>query len=124
MKIIIDAIVGEKKRNDFMHACDVFESFKHLGEYMCLKATASEGFVPSEFIEKVKKQFESGDVNVIFISIKSIDGTLNKDYPPYIKPGVSSISNGHQFGLFDNMLKSLGYTVETDQSRKVLSAKL
>lgn len=122
MKVVqVDIIHGDKVRDDFMHACDIFEKGKILADYESYEVSGEPDL--DKLTETMQKTFEQAGRVVAFVSIRTIDGVKNTKYPAYIKPEVQTISNGRSFGLFHKMLKQLGYTVETDEYVKVTSAK-
>lgn len=122
MKVIIDVIHGDRKQNDFMHYCDVFENSKQLGKY---ESFVVEGEPDLENLTiNIKKSLEAAGESVVFVSIRQVGPTLTNDYERYIMPGVSTISNGHKWGMFHKMLKDLGYEAETNQYMRVEKVKL
>lgn len=120
-KIIIDVVHGDTKINAFMHAADVFESGKQLGEHQTIEVTGDPDL--EKLSLNLKETFEKADRNVSFIGIRTVDG-VRVEPRPYIRPNTQSISDGHNFGLFKNLLESLGYQVETTQYMHVTSIKL
>lgn len=124
MKIKIDIIYGDAKHNHMMHAFDVFENSKQLATHDALIVEAKEGVKLHELTTNIKNSFEASGQNVIFVSIRQVGPTMTNDYDRYIKPGVSSLSNGHKWGLFKNNLESLGYKVETDKHMRVTDVEL
>jgi len=130
MKIIFDLIAGDDQLNGFMHACDVFEAGKHLGDHIQFVADfeqkKEEDIDIPRVIEGMKDAVRKGDQksNVIFLSVRQIDGVKTNKYPPYIKEGVQSISDGEKWGMFHEMLDRIGYDVEHTQFMQVTEAKL
>lgn len=141
IKINMTAIVGNKKQNDFMHFADVFERGKILGDILNFTITCeAKDVFDSEFEKTLKsscefsrQSFEKSDCIVTYVGINNIsfdddqghNVILNRTILPYIRPGVQTISNGKEFGLFDNFLKQkhFGYIVQTSQYRHVLGVK-
>lgn len=124
MKIYVDIIHGDKKRDAFMHACDVFENSKVLGDYDALVVTAEEDAKLDELCDNLKDAYEKCGRIVSFVSIKRVDDTFTNDYKRYIRPETSAISNGNNWGLFRDVLKKIGYEAETNENMRVTSAKL
>ena len=122
MNVIIDAIYGSKVKNDFMHACDMFENFKQLGEYGQFKVSGKPDM--KKLIINFKESLEKCGINVVFLSIRQVGLKLTNKYDNYIKPGTASITDGNNWGMFHSVLKDLGYEVKTDDRMRVTSAKL
>jgi hypothetical protein len=122
MRVVLDIISGDKKTNDFMHYCDMFESFKQLGEHQCLVVTGEPDL--ENLTMNTKRALEEGGQNVVFVSIRQIDEALTNDYEQYIKPGTASISDGKKWGMFKGCLEQLGYEVETNSMMQVEKVKL
>lgn len=121
MKIDIDVIHGEKQINEFMHICDVFEQSKQFGEYECYTVTGSNINI-SKLIMNFKNTFEKAGRNVIFIGINNIDGKIFNFPKPYIRPGISMISDGHQWYLLKDLLNLIGYKTEIDKNMRIIKA--
>lgn len=131
MTIEFDMFYGDKMQNDFMHACDVFERGKQLGTFspFSMELTIEVGKeekvreniqkIFDHFVEATKEKY-----NLIFVSIRKIDGEPTNEFQPYLKEGVQTISNGHGYGMFHEMLKKIGYEVEHSQYMEVTEAKL
>lgn len=124
MEIILDAFLGDSKKNHLMHAFDAFESFKQLAAHSQFKIEIEDEADLYTLTEKIKNQLKSGEINVVFLSVRLIDGQINNKIPPYIQPGTSAISDGKKWGLFSDMLKKLDYKVETDENMRVTNAYL
>lgn len=124
IKVKIDVIMGKKIMNNFMHACDMFENSKQLGEYEQMVVSGEPGMDMKNLTRNLKDALEQSGMNVVFVSIRQVGPTLTNDFDRYIMPGVSAITNGHNWGMFHKLLKGLGYEVETDQQMKVMSVKL
>lgn len=119
--IILDVIHGEDKLNKFMHACDMFEDGKQLGEHMRFEVKGNPDL--DKLSVNMKELFEKADRNVSFVGIRTIDG-VRVEPKAYFRPNTQSISDGHNFGLFKEMLEQLGYQVETTKFMQVTSVKL
>jgi hypothetical protein len=120
-KIILDVVHGDAKMNAFMHAADVFEYGKQLGELQSFEVAGDPDL--DKLSENIKELFEKVDRNVSFVGIRTIDG-VRVEPRPYIRPDTQSISDGHNFGLFKELLEALGYKVETTQYMQVTTVKL
>ena len=123
MEITFDIVFGEKMINDIMHSCDVFEQSKEYAIHEQMSMEIKDGWeinLENTIItlhNTLSKQF-----NIVFIGIREIDGQIFNFPPPHIKYGVSAISNGEKWGLFKDVLSSMGYIAETDECMKVTSA--
>jgi hypothetical protein len=121
--IILDVICGDKMmklQNNFMHACDVFEKGKHLGQHLQLEATGNPNM--EKLCENVKNAYEQASEGyVLFIAIRTIDGERCKEPQAIFNKGIQTISDGSNFGLFKNILKQLGYEAETNEYMMVES---
>lgn len=134
VNITLDVIRGNFQMNNFMHNMDVFESGKILGEaeQIEINTTMEDNHVVdflSGIVEKLRMAMEDDSVKseqqiVSFIGIREINSIKNYSIPPYIKPGVQSISNGSKYILFSKLLESLSYEVTTSDYMHVLTAKL
>ena len=78
----------------------------------------------NQVIIKLKLSLEEVKRNVVFIGIREVDDKKTNEYLPFIKEGVQTISTGHQWGMFHNMLEQIGYKVETNEHMAVTNAKL
>ena len=123
MKIILDVIAGDKMRDKLMHSADLFEQGKILGEHNTFEVNGTKKIKINEVTTNVAKAFEEGgNLVVSFVGIRSIDGKPVKDAMVYLKPGVQSISDGHNWDIFKKLLNGLGYTkVETTEYMQVTS---
>lgn len=119
--IILDVIHGDHKLNAFMHASDVFEDGKQLGEHMTFEVKGTPDL--DKLCVNMKELFEKADRNVSFVAIRTIDG-VRVEPKAYFRPNTQSISDGHRFGLFKEMLEQIGYKVETTKFMQVTSVKL
>jgi len=121
-EVSIDIIQGDKKINEFMHAADVFEKGKQLGEHQNMNFEITGKDEPN-WQEIVDKIFESSskEFNILFVSIREIDGKTPKESFVRFKEGVQSISNGKQWGLFSDCLNQLGYQCEVNDIMHVTS---
>lgn len=122
MKVYVDIIHGDKKVDQFMHACDVFEAFKVLGEHNSLEVEG-DGIDLDNLCENIKNSYEKSGRIVSFVAIKRVGATYTNEYKNYIRPGTAAISTGHQWGMLHKILSGLGYKVETDSQMRVISAK-
>ena len=125
--IILDALVGDNYLNRFMHCADVFESFKQLADYQ--QITLDVSFKDDE-IERAENTvnilvdaFKESDKNVVFVSIREIDG-IRVNMKNYIMPNVSVISSEKKWFMFHEFLKRIGYNVETNEHMQVIKAQL
>jgi hypothetical protein len=123
-KITLDAIYGDAKVNEFMHAADVFENFK---QYAILNEVEMDVTFGDDEIERaentiniLKDALEKSGQNVVFIAIKTIDN-VRRTMKNYLKENVSVISTGEQWVMFSELLKKLGYKVETNDQMQVIS---
>jgi hypothetical protein len=114
----LDLFYGDGFKNDFMHACDMFERGKQLATYEQFVVTGKPDL--ENLCENTKNALEKLGKNVVFVGIRNIDGKRINDPKPYIKPLTQTISNGKQFGLFKEMLEQLKYKVEVDEFMQVL----
>jgi len=126
MKVTLDIFEGDSTLNAFMHASDVFEKGKQLAEASQLEFDIEVDGEPDmdKIIENVKTVYETNKRNVIFLSIREVDGKKVNHYPLYLKAGVQSISDGHKFGLFKDWLEHIGYETRTNEFMVVEEAKL
>lgn len=125
VNVTIDLIMGDKMMNHFMHAADMFEDFKQLGKYsQIVLPVGSDGPAIQKLTTAITKHITDSKMNPIFVSIRQVGPLLTNDFERYIKPGISVISDGHKWGMFHQILKDLGYKVETDEHMRVLSVKL
>ena len=125
IKIKFDAIYHEsKKLDDLMHASDVFENSKRLGKYHQVIITANSDVDLSSLVNNIKEALESTEALVIFVALRSIDSKPCIDNTSYLMEGVSSISNGKQWGLLKDFLESIGYKTTCDDRMRVTSAYL
>jgi hypothetical protein len=118
MKLIIDAIIGDKFINDFMHSGDVFEQGKQLGKLETWELEG-ENILVFEVLKPFLKAYKEDKKHVIFLGLRSMDGKPVENFEHYFMKGVQTISNGHKFGLFRDLLKGLGYQVEVDENMRV-----
>ena len=126
MKIVLDYIGGNKNAkmlNEMMHYCDIFEGGKHFGLYKQIEITGNPDL--NKLIDNIKDSLELSGENIVFLSIRTIDGFRVNKYKPFFIEKIQTIStlqNG-KFGwiLFSDMLKTLGYKVMTDESMNVIN---
>jgi len=131
MKILFDIFEGDDLQNKFMHYCDVFEEGKQLVEYcqaeMEFTENENDKLTLNDFNNltvTLKTSYEHAGRNIVFVSIREVDDKKTNEYLPFIKEGVQTISTGHQWGMFHNMLEQIGYKVETNEHMAVTNAKL
>lgn len=120
-EIILDVIHGDAKKNNFMHWADMFESGKQLGKHEQYVITGTPDLKKVALI--FKDALEKSGRNVSFVGIRSINNKQPKSPEAYFRPDTQSISDGHNWGLFKNLLEGLGYEVETSQYMHVTSVK-
>lgn len=111
MELKLDLILGDKKMNDWMHMLDAFEETKVLGEFTQI---VIEGEFDLWTITKKLADYLEEDYAVHFIGIKTIDNYDAKNAVHYLKPNISSISDGRKWGTFRDLLCRLGYDVYTN----------
>lgn len=122
MKVILDIFEGDATLNSFMHSCDVFKKGKQLANGCQLEIEGEPNV--DKLTDTIKSAFEQNKRNVVFISVREVDGKLVNHYPQYLKSGVQTISDGQKFGLFKDMLAQIGYEVKTNKHVVVEEAKL
>lgn len=112
--IILDVIMGDAMINRLMHAADTFESSKILGEHSQLELVGNPNvFTLAKTIADGLN--ESGKI-VSFVGLKLINGKPIWHGTHYFKPGLRTISTGRQWGVARDMIRTLGYEVETDET--------
>lgn len=119
-KINLIAITGNKKIDEWMHSCDLFEDFKRLGIVHNITITHKEPLKKinlKKLITNIKKAFEAADeiVTAIFIPGLKTGAYINKD--------TLVISDGKKFIFLDELLPALGYQGEPCMRVKDLEAK-
>lgn len=126
VSIVFDVFEGDGHQNYILHAADMFEEGKELANYQQFQIDVEVDGDPDYnfLIQNMKDSFESSNRNVVFVSIRSINGKLVNNYPPYIKKGVKSISNGRRFDLFNILLAEVGYKVDVNDDLSVENATL
>jgi hypothetical protein len=142
MEITLDIIGGDpamKMQDEFMHACDVFEKGKRLGEVMAMSVSANKNTnnnktddpnpdpTLDETLEKicqhVKDTFTKAGGFALFVAVREIDGKRCLTPHACFEEGIQTISNGNKFGLFKNYLEILGYKAETDEHMHVIKVE-
>ena len=135
IKLNIDIISAYRIQNEFMHFCDVFEKGKQLGEHERLnliitykKNMKVENRTSKDYFNKLiidlKNAFsKAGAKNIVFLNIISINNKTVDFLKPYILPDVQTISNGHQFVMFHQLLEQIGYEVKTNKYMAVTKVK-
>ncbi|MDD5649080.1 MAG: hypothetical protein PHF86_01495 [Candidatus Nanoarchaeia archaeon] len=115
--ITLDVIGGDKMdklKNNFMHAGDVFEKGKHLARLYQIKVTGDPDL--DKLCENIKNVYEKASEGyVLFVAIRNIDEIRCKKPRVFLKEGIHSISNGHEWGLFRNILLDMGYKPKTNE---------
>lgn len=124
MKVKVDIIHGDKQKNEFMHACDMYEPSKQLGEYEQVVVEGSEDMNLEELTTNIKNAYDQSGRSVVFVSVRQVGPTLTNDYDRYIMPNISAITSGKKWGLFKSVLEQIGYEVETNEHMQVESVKL
>jgi hypothetical protein len=95
--MIVVALAGEKRIDDFMHAADVFEPSKRL-VYVYTFKTISEN--KNGLLLKYKKALELSGLKVVAVfELGNLEGA-------YIDKTVKMISNGHTWSLLSDFLKA------------------
>ncbi|MFA5312751.1 MAG: hypothetical protein WC375_05430 [Methanomassiliicoccales archaeon] len=103
-KLNIVIICSDSKKDQMMHAFDVFEPFKRLGEVHHMTGDLNDGVTQSQALENIRNAFEKdGTYRILAIFIP------NDPEGAFIDTTVKVISNGSQWGLFKNLLASLQY---------------
>jgi hypothetical protein len=106
-----------KFQNDFMHAGDVFEKGKQLAKFFQAEIKGDPNL--DMVCENFKNAMDRAGGYSVFVAIRSVDGERCTEPRAYIMEGVQTISmeqNGSLgWGLFKDMLETLGYTVETNE---------
>lgn len=122
MKLYFDVIYSNKLLNDLMIAMDLFDQGKkNLGDVKQVVITISQEIVHKHQIDQlirgmVRIWSEEGK-NIVFIGYRSLEFSSI-----HIKPGIQTISDGNKYGLFKDILTTLGYKVETTDIMEVISA--
>lgn len=124
-KLNIAIVTGNAMMTKFMQAADMFEPWKVLGKLTNIVVTLDE--VPTdEQLQKlqdtIKQGFEKDKERVSFVYIVDCEGR-DHTIEPYVDLSVKAISNGEQWGMFDENLRKYGLVVETDNYRALKSVK-
>ena len=99
--ITINIIAGNKEKDKLMHAFDVFEPFKRLGE--TLSINYEDNHVPSlENLIKLKNVLEKGN------NIVSSLWYAHKPEIHIVDWNIKMISNGEKFCMHHDYLKQFG----------------
>lgn len=122
MNIEVVIVSGNKMQDEFMHAADVFEPGKKLGESFTLKVTGKNIGI-SILTHNLKVALESEKQNVWFIALSKVAGRTPKKKYEIITPGIQTISNGNNWCLFKDVLAKIGFEVETDERMHVTKLK-
>lgn len=119
MKHEIIFIAGDSKLNSFMKVADLFEDGKVLGVVSKISFTTStrctKNYI-SKMIEQTKKGLESSGYIVSLVHFKNQNKVV-----PYINKEVRVISDGKRYTMFDDILRRMGFSVETNQHRFIKS---
>lgn len=102
-KISINLIAGDKQKDAFMHAADMFEAFKRYGEIMCIEDYELQKSEPDlAFLERFKKLLEDANYIVTAIWIAQMPEVNIIDW------SVKVFSDGHKWAVMDDYLKNFG----------------
>lgn len=130
-------IFKESKMTEFMQSCDVFEKFKILGKNLnfntILHVSDPKIFKETlmlKLLASIHQKNKSEDV--VFAHIKYIQQgnkiILNRRYKPYIKGGVTMVSNGHNFYLLrdfiDNLIKGTNIKYEVNEYNQPIRSNI
>lgn len=120
VKIKVDLVLSPTLIDRLMHAVDMFEPFKRIGDMrkMTLYREKFEGFNPLVVIESILRSSKQSKTEVFFIGFPEI-----LDAPVFLEPGISVLSSGKKWWMFEEMLDSWGYDTVTDEHRRVLAAE-
>ena len=103
-KVTINLIIGEKLKDDFFHAVDIFEPFKHFGENVAVDYELEKSDPDLGFITRFKDQSEKNGFNVIAIWIAKTPEIHIIDWD------VEVVSNGVKWFMLEKYLKQFGIT--------------
>lgn len=112
-------------QDELMHAADMFEKGKRLGEHWCIEIdTADTEETLKHIHSNVKKSIERLKGYVLFVGVRTVGGIPYHDTHCFFEQGVQSVSfvkKGKLKGwlLFRDMLEALGYEVKTDKTMHV-----
>lgn len=97
-------MVCDKRKNNFMQASGMFESFKRLNENLSIECELHQSEPNLEYINRLKKQLEADSYLVTAIWI------ANDPKVHYVDWSVKTISNGKNWGVLDDYLKNFNIT--------------
>lgn len=98
-EIVLIALTGDKRTDEFMHSMDMFESFKRYATEKVITLNVNATFNIAKVIISVKEAFEKAGENVVcvFIPGDKISAFIDED--------VKAVSDGKKFFLLDTYLK-------------------
>jgi len=113
-----------------MQAADVFEQFKVIGKFEIIKIEGriDENITPQELLIKIADPLQkNAPEDMVFFFAKRIDFDngethINKIFPPYVRKGVSVISDGKNWGLLIDMISRVigdSFVIEEDELRMI-----
>jgi peptidase E len=100
MVMNVNIIAGDRRKDSFMHAADMFESFKRYGEKFCIEY--EKGNLDQEFIVKLKDLFEKNGYVVTALWLAE-DPKVH-----YVDWNVKLVSNGKTFFVLEECLNQFG----------------
>ncbi len=103
MKQTVVVISGEKRLDDFMHAADVFESFKAVAKVTAYELDTNEKWDPVHTIKCLKEAAENTGQRVVAIFYPGNPAGA------YLDTTVKCISDGQQWGMLDKVLAYYNY---------------
>lgn len=103
MNIRICIFACNKFLNGFMRAADVFENFKHLTQVERIDCSWNEKSDLNEVLTQMKQAAEKEATHYIIAAF-----VVGTDIG-YIDRSVKTVSDGEQWCLFANLLRSYGY---------------
>jgi hypothetical protein len=109
----INIIAGDRRKDSFMHAADMFESFKRYGEKFCIEYGSSlqNSFLSlspkkdkpdPDFIMRLKDLFEKNGFVVTALWV------VEDPKVHYVDWSVKLVSNGTTFFVLEDYLKQVG----------------
>jgi hypothetical protein len=110
----------DKRMNDFMVSCDVFEKGKVLGEIIEIVVNTNSEYSDEDAINKMRRAVEAGGHIVSFVALEHSKAI------PYFNPEVRVVSNGKEFFMLHEYIKSQYpyLDVETDNQYFITGIKL
>jgi hypothetical protein len=99
----------------WMQYCDMFEEWKIVGSlktYSLVMDVGEESFFRETLILKILGAFsKSSDESIVMAHVGEIKMgnkvILNDRYPPYLRGGVTVVSDGHKFSLLKDIINGL-----------------